>query len=58
MVTATTIALHEFLHRCAARGLDPKTEALKEILRNPFKGIMLQRLMATLADDNEISQEE
>jgi len=56
MVTA--IELHEFLHRCAANHLDPKVEALKEILHNPFKGIVLQRLMALLADDNEISQEE
>jgi hypothetical protein len=56
MVTA--IELHEFFHRCAANRLDPKVEALREILRNPFKGIMLQRLMALLADDNEISREE
>lgn len=44
------IELHEFFHRCAASGLDPKVEALREILRNPFKGIVLQRLMAALAD--------
>lgn len=55
MLTASE--LHEFFHRCAAKGLDPKAEALREILRNPFKG-MLQCLMAKLADDNEISREE
>lgn len=49
---------HEFFHRCAANGLDPKTEAIQEILRDPSKGIVLQRLLTAMADDNEIAREE